>query len=308
MKIYFWKIQNLKTNLINAGLNKWQIAFYLIAILIIQTVPYYLISEPINFWDNVDTAIFYIFLGVGTIYCYQANGGAGGKSFLERYISLAWVFGIRYTCFVFIPVFMILYLLVGYTGSDVPDETNWYDTTIVAIIRIGFYIALARHVRDVAHNKIKNENTFFTQLSKHVPTDNTVPYDPSQYPNIARRYLATFIDGLFIITIFVLIAYLFQGTDKLSVTIRLLTAFFMFFVYEPICTSKLCTIGQKILGVRIRSLQANQNISIVSAYIRIVVKIMLGIISFFTIPYSKNKRAIHDFAAGSVVIYSTPNS
>jgi len=127
-----------------------------------------------------------------------------------------------------------------------------------------------------------------------------------QYPSIIRRYLATFIDGLLVITILISISYIFQGENDLIIGIRIAFILFVFFVYEPIFTSKLCTMGQKVTGIRIRTQFLHERISIPSAYLRIVVKLLLGIFSFFTIPFNKNKRAIHDFAVGSVVIFKKP--
>jgi uncharacterized RDD family membrane protein YckC len=124
-----------------------------------------------------------------------------------------------------------------------------------------------------------------------------------EYPSILRRYFSTFIDGLFIIGMLVLWAYILDADNSTATNIRIGIILFMFFVYEPIFTSYFCTLGQKATGIRIRKLSTGQRISIFQAYLRIIVKILLGILSFFTIPFTKNKRAIHDFAVGSLVIY-----
>ena len=123
-----------------------------------------------------------------------------------------------------------------------------------------------------------------------------------QYPTILRRYLATFIDGILILFLFILISSLLQSESKTITITRVGIVLILFFIYEPFCTSKLCTIGQKVTGIRVRKLNNIEKISIFYAYIRIFVKIFLGIISFLTIPISKDRRAIHDFAVGSVVI------
>jgi len=47
-----------------------------------------------------------------------------------------------------------------------------------------------------------------------------------------------------------------------------------------------------------------ENISIPAAYLGIIVKIALGFISLVAIVFTKDRRAIHDFAAGSIVICS----
>jgi len=124
------------------------------------------------------------------------------------------------------------------------------------------------------------------------------------YPAISRRYLSTLIDGLLILSAFMLSVYIFPGQDESSRMFRIILISLMFFIYEPVLTSRLCTLGQLITGIRVREVEDLDKISVISAYKRIIVKIPLGLISFFSIPFTKGKRAIHDFAAGSIVIYS----
>ncbi len=124
-----------------------------------------------------------------------------------------------------------------------------------------------------------------------------------EYPSILRRYFSTFIDGLFIFGMLFITSYVFDSENSAAINIRIGIILFIFFVYEPIFTAFFCTLGQKITGIRIRKLASGDKISLIQAYLRIVVKIILGVISFFTIPFTKDKRAIHDFAIGSIVIY-----
>ena len=124
-----------------------------------------------------------------------------------------------------------------------------------------------------------------------------------EYPSILRRYFSTCIDGLFIIGMFLLSSYILDSENATATKVRISIILFMFFVYEPVFTSFYCTLGQKLTGIRIRKVSTGKKISIIQAYLRIIVKIFLGILSFFTIPFTKNKRAIHDFAVGSLVIY-----
>ena len=124
-----------------------------------------------------------------------------------------------------------------------------------------------------------------------------------EYPSILRRYFSTLIDGLFIVGMLILWSYILDNDNSAVQKIRIGIILFMFFVYEPIFTTYFCTLGQKITGIRIRKFSTRSRISLIQAYLRIIVKIFLGIFSFFTIPFTKNKRAIHDFAVGSLVIY-----
>jgi len=121
-------------------------------------------------------------------------------------------------------------------------------------------------------------------------------------PTILRRYLSTVIDTMFIIAVFIAVSYFFNSDDHIANFIRIYVLFIMLFVYEPFCTSCFCTIGQKITGIRIRTFKSNEKISIISAYLRIILKLFLGFYSLLAIPFTMDRRAIHDFAAGSVVI------
>ena len=114
--------------------------------------------------------------------------------------------------------------------------------------------------------------------------------------------MATFIDACIIMAVFFAASYALDQQSEISDYIRVGVICFMFFAYEPICTSQFCTIGQKLAGIRIRKASNLEKISIPAAYLRIIVKIVLGFISLLAIVFTKDRRAIHDFAAGSIVI------
>ena len=84
-----------------------------------------------------------------------------------------------------------------------------------------------------------------------------------KYPTILRRYLSTFIDGLIVLFLFILISSLLQSESTAVTTTRVVIVLILFFIYEPFCTSKICTIGQKLTGVRVRNqdnLENNQKV------------------------------------------------
>lgn len=114
--------------------------------------------------------------------------------------------------------------------------------------------------------------------------------------------MSSVIDGVFIVLMMIIIGYLFQNDSQMVMKVRVATMIFLFFIYEPLCTSKLYTIGQKLTGIRVRSMGTTQKITLPRAYLRIVFKLSLGLISFFTLPFTRYRRAIHDLVAGSLVI------
>ena len=302
--MYFWNINKLKNQLITTGLNKKTVGLYLIAIVIVHIMPGFLFNPESNLFDKIDTAAFIVFLILGCAYCFIVNGGFSGKDFFKRYFSLSWVFGIRYFCMILLPILIVFYAALNLVFPELPEETQWYDTTLYVLLTFPFYLFLAEHIRDVSLYRNNGKNHILEWLSSYIPTDKYKPFDLTQYPRVVVRYLATTIDVIFILSVFICVSYLFQGQDGTPVRMRLIFFLFVVFVYEPFFTCKLCTFGQKIMRIRVRSIKTKDKISIFQAYIRILIKIVLGIISFFSIPFTKNKRALHDFAAGSVVIYA----
>lgn len=124
-----------------------------------------------------------------------------------------------------------------------------------------------------------------------------------RYPTLPRRYIAAAIDGSFVIAAIILISYIFENASPTGVKVRVALILFLFFIYEPLFTSRLCTLGQKIMSVRVRHYPSMERLSFPMAYARFIIKGLFGILSFFTVPFSHNRRAIHDMVARSIVIF-----
>jgi uncharacterized RDD family membrane protein YckC len=122
------------------------------------------------------------------------------------------------------------------------------------------------------------------------------------YPSILQRYLSSFIDGLFILGMFIGLSYFLQQNNQVADSTRITIFFIMFLCYEPICVSFFCTLGQKITGIRIRRVGTLEKIPVPFAFVRYFLKIVLGFVSLFAIIFSEKRRAIHDYASGSIVI------
>ena len=125
-----------------------------------------------------------------------------------------------------------------------------------------------------------------------------------EYPTILRRYLSSFIDGCFIVVAVILVPYVI-GDEENTLNVRIILAAIFLFVYEPLFTSAFCTLGQRITGIRIRKFSNYQRLNFPVALLRVTIKGLLGFISLFSIIFSKDKRAIHDYASGSIVILKT---
>ncbi len=155
-----------------------------------------------------------------------------------------------------------------------------------------FFFGLAIH-----HPKLKSSTpTSIDQASEAVDLSNY------ELPYLIDRYKAALIDNLLVVCLVILIAY---GFDQFNINTvwSVIVGLFILLAYEPILVSYSNTIGQAIMNIRVRNLQSPESrIKLASSYLRFLTKIILGILSFITISFNKNKRAIHDFAGSSITI------
>jgi uncharacterized RDD family membrane protein YckC len=88
------------------------------------------------------------------------------------------------------------------------------------------------------------------------------------------------------------------GTVLRVTSVLILTLF-----YEPVLTVYSATVGQRVMGIRVRSANdPTKRINFLQAIIRLIAKAGLGWISFVTIHSNPKSRAIHDLVAGSVMV------
>jgi uncharacterized RDD family membrane protein YckC len=133
-------------------------------------------------------------------------------------------------------------------------------------------------------------------------------YHSISTPSFLVRIKSMIIDVL-VTVLLMYIATLLLETLKADSNVMHTLAFVLVFLYEPICTTINRTLGQAIMGIRVRNYNAlsengiYENISFPYALFRFIVKTLLGWVSFVTIHSDPDSRAIHDKMANSVVVY-----
>jgi uncharacterized RDD family membrane protein YckC len=131
----------------------------------------------------------------------------------------------------------------------------------------------------------------------------TNPTATAQYPSLSDRIQSTFIDTIFIIILMFAFASVLEKYEGAPDWIRIALFFGLWAVYEPLCTTLGFTLGNFIKGIRVRRhADTGERINIFQGLLRYLLKFSLGWISFLTINSNPQKRAIHDLAAGSVMI------
>ena len=109
------------------------------------------------------------------------------------------------------------------------------------------------------------------------------------------------IDAVLLLTILIG-TMLIMGENENRPTVILLMTIVLSF-YEPLLSRYSATVGQRIMGIRVRNYNApSQPVGFWQAYIRVWIKGILGWLSFLTVHHNRERRAIHDIAGSSVVI------
>lgn len=124
-----------------------------------------------------------------------------------------------------------------------------------------------------------------------------------KYPQLTDRIQSTLIDTLLIIALMFLFANILDRMQDPPDWIRITMFAGVWLVYEPLCTTLGCTLGNYLKGIRVRRVNdISKRINIFQALFRYITKVLLGWISFLTISTTPKRRAIHDIVAGSVMI------
>ena len=125
-------------------------------------------------------------------------------------------------------------------------------------------------------------------------------------PIIADRVKSALIDSIVLVGLMFITFYLltFFGIES-SVLKGIL--FVLIFLYEPIMVSFSQTIGQRVMRIRVIEQRTEEflkpkSIGIFRSILRYIVKLILGVVSLFTINFDEQSRAIHDQLVRSIVI------
>ncbi|MCK5708086.1 MAG: hypothetical protein KAI43_10575 [Candidatus Aureabacteria bacterium] len=148
--MYFWKINKLKEQLRTGTLSQSEIFKYLMAYIVLNLLFHVAPNASNNQWDTLEKILVFFITIIGTYFLYLSNNGSSGKNFLERYISLYLVFGIRFTVY-FIIIGIPLCFFLNFYGFINLDNTNLVDVMVVTIAEIIFYWRLSFHFKGVAN-------------------------------------------------------------------------------------------------------------------------------------------------------------
>jgi uncharacterized RDD family membrane protein YckC len=130
--------------------------------------------------------------------------------------------------------------------------------------------------------------------------------DEHVYPSIMNRVQALFFDVWIIIGILMFLSStFFRDYEGRYVGIKIAMFFVILLIYEPLANMTGGTIGYRTMGMKIRRFgDFDKKIRFSQAFVRSVMKLALGWISFLTISVDPQRRAMHDKATGTVVLHA----
>jgi uncharacterized RDD family membrane protein YckC len=128
-----------------------------------------------------------------------------------------------------------------------------------------------------------------------------------EYPELKTRIQSTFIDTILMIILMFAAAWILDkagiGDKEENGWIKAVIFVSIWGIYEPLSTTLGATVGNYLMKIRVRQSNANgKRINIFQAFVRVAFKLLLGWLSFITIHFDDQRRAIHDFVAGSVML------
>lgn len=205
--------------------------------------------------------------------------------------KLTWA---RWVLSIALILYGLLCLLVGFELMAAFYIIGIYD------IFFGIYIHKSRAL--AAFRKDNNKTTRIDEFSEKTADQELEKISQDHlYPRLVRRYKALLIDGLLIFFILIIIMLIVQDSD-LRTPIMISSALIILLTYEPLMTSYSKTIGQRLMRIKVgRYRDPDKKISLLNAYIRWFIKGLLGWVSFLTIHFNPERRAIHDLASDSVM-------
>lgn len=150
--------------------------------------------------------------------------------------------------------------------------------------------------QNLAPEYIKNEDL----IAQKKKIDYSNVYE---LPSIKTRYISMLIDAICLVLLALGISTLFEKIGEVPGFVRGITFVLVIILYEPILVTLGCTIGQFFMNIRVRDFRnPEKKLVFYLVMVRFMIKIFMGWLSFITVTFNLNRRAIHDLASGSIMI------
>ena len=156
--MYWLNIKALKEDLKKGELSQKEQMLYILAtftfVAIMQELAvYFPIEDSATYLDYIDSFLYLLILISGIIYSYIVNGANSGKNFMQRYISISFVLGIRYTIlFILFSVLTIFALIVleSFANEDLEPYIEVIFVFLVNMFYLIYTYFVVKNIHEVA--------------------------------------------------------------------------------------------------------------------------------------------------------------
>lgn len=125
------------------------------------------------------------------------------------------------------------------------------------------------------------------------------------YPGVPLRVKAGIIDGSIILALTLLLPVLADRVPGQHPELNMAALFGPVLLLEPLLVSfRGATIGQSMYRLSVLHLKSKGRCPLPNAFVRYVVKLLLGWLSMIYMLFSRRQQAIHDHLAGTVVVFT----
>ena len=130
------------------------------------------------------------------------------------------------------------------------------------------------------------------------------PASPVRYATFTRRFRALVIDNCCVAALLLALFFLDDAISDVPGATRVawLLMVAVLLLYDPVLVSRRgATIGHAAAGLRVVDARTGRWPSFARAFVRSLVKLMLGLLSFFTMELTRRHQAVHDMVTHTTV-------
>ena len=130
-------------------------------------------------------------------------------------------------------------------------------------------------------------------------------YEDITFPSLVERMKAVFFDIFILLVVFTLTSLFIDSISDIPAFGKGVIFIFMIYLYDPILIAFTGgTLGHKSMKLKVRRYKhPDKKITLWQAFIRFIIKGLLGWLSFLTVTSNKHRRAIHDLTSGSIILH-----
>ena len=152
--MYIWSLNKLKAELLSSGLSVKLDVTYLLLVLTCVSAAFVAVPAH-NFWSAVYGVTVVGSILAGVLIAYSCNGGAAGRDFLSRFLSVTVVCGVRWLVMFVAPLTALAVLIPGtpwvlsFPGSAERPPMGRYDVIMIALMVPPLFWRVATQMRDL---------------------------------------------------------------------------------------------------------------------------------------------------------------